>query len=111
MSYTVKKVSDFPYPAGKSLTKLFLAGNTYIFPARDSLVSDIPLCTGKSLTFFCSVIIKLIIDYTVRVGSVGTPFTKMIQVYLKSYIFLFYLRDIDKSKDTDWTGTWTVQHF
>jgi hypothetical protein len=25
--YTVKKISDFPVPAGKSLNKLFLAGN------------------------------------------------------------------------------------
>jgi hypothetical protein len=27
--YTVKKVSEFPSPAGMSLTKLFLAGNLF----------------------------------------------------------------------------------
>ncbi len=41
-TYTVKKVSDFPYPAGNNL----------IFPARESLVSNLT----KSLTFFYSVL-------------------------------------------------------
>ncbi len=38
-----------------SLTKLSLAGNDYLFPARESLVSDIPAGHGKSITFFYSV--------------------------------------------------------
>jgi hypothetical protein len=40
-----------------SLTKLSLAGNIVIklFPAKESLVGDIRLGTGKSLTFFASV--------------------------------------------------------
>ncbi len=32
--YTVKKVSDFPFPAGMPLTKLYLVENNLIIPAR-----------------------------------------------------------------------------
>ncbi len=39
--YTVKKVIDFPTPAGMSLT------NTKLFPAIECLVSDIPAWDGK----------------------------------------------------------------
>jgi hypothetical protein len=46
-----KRLAAFPYPAGMSLTKLSLAGNYQIFPgfypARESLVSDIPAKDGK----------------------------------------------------------------
>jgi hypothetical protein len=35
-----------------SLTKLSLAGNNLIIPARESLVSDIPAVTGKTIIFF-----------------------------------------------------------
>ncbi len=40
----------FSFPAGMSLTKLsklFLAGNIKIIPARESLVSDIPAGNGE----------------------------------------------------------------
>jgi hypothetical protein len=48
------ELAVFPSPAGTSLTKLSLAGNN-LFPARESLVSDIPAAgTGKPLTFFYS---------------------------------------------------------
>ncbi len=43
-------------PAGMSQTKLSLAKNNFLFPARESLVSDIPAGgDGKSLTFMYSV--------------------------------------------------------
>ncbi len=51
-TYTVKKVSVFPSPAGMSRTKLSFAGDIKLFPARESLVSDIRLGTGKLLAFF-----------------------------------------------------------
>ncbi len=44
-----KKVSNFPTPAGMSLTILSLAGNNQIIPARESLVSNIPAGDGKTL--------------------------------------------------------------
>ncbi len=44
--YTVKRFAVFPSPGGMSLTK-FLAGIIYLFPARKSLVSDIPAGNGK----------------------------------------------------------------
>jgi hypothetical protein len=34
LQYTVKKVIDFPAPAGMSLTKLSLAGNNLITPGQ-----------------------------------------------------------------------------
>jgi hypothetical protein len=46
-SDTVKKVSDFP---------VTILNITKLFPTRESLVSDILLGTGKSLTFFYSVV-------------------------------------------------------
>jgi hypothetical protein len=44
-----KRLPIFPSPAGMSLTKLSLDGNTVIkfFPTRESLVSDIPAGDGK----------------------------------------------------------------
>jgi hypothetical protein len=51
-NYTVKKrVSGFPSPAGMSFTKLFPK-----FPARESLVRDIPAWDGKIANLFYSVI-------------------------------------------------------
>jgi hypothetical protein len=52
--YTVKKVKDFPSPAGMSLTRLSLDGNTVVklFPSRESLVSDIPTGDGKIANLF-----------------------------------------------------------
>ncbi len=47
--YTVKKVCGFPV---LSLTKLSLAGNNLIIPARESLVSDVPAGDGKIKTHF-----------------------------------------------------------
>ncbi len=44
--------------AGMSLTELYLAGNNFIFPARESLISDIPAGDGKidSLFLQCATI-------------------------------------------------------
>jgi hypothetical protein len=53
--YTVKKgLAIFPSPAGMSLAKLFLTGNTVIklFPAREGLFSDIPAVDGKIANLF-----------------------------------------------------------
>jgi hypothetical protein len=48
VKYTLqKRLSIFPSPAGMSLTKLF--------PARESLVSDIPAGDGKIINLFYSV--------------------------------------------------------
>jgi hypothetical protein len=48
-----KRFAVFPSPAGMSLTKLSLWPEIIkLFPARESLVSDNRLGTGKSLTFF-----------------------------------------------------------
>jgi len=41
----------FPSPAGMPLLKLSLAGNNKLFPARDSLVDDIPAGHGKIANF------------------------------------------------------------
>ncbi len=49
----LKRLAIFPYPAGMSLTKLSLAGITK-FPARESLVSDIPAGDGKIAKLFYS---------------------------------------------------------
>ncbi len=41
--YTVKKrLAVFPSPAGKSQSKFSMAGKIKLFPARESLVGDIP---------------------------------------------------------------------
>jgi hypothetical protein len=54
LQYTVKKsFAVFSSSAGMSLTKLSLAGNN--FPARESLVSDIPVGDGKTAKLFYSV--------------------------------------------------------
>ncbi len=50
-NYTEKKrLAIFPSPAGMSTNKLSLGEN--LFPARKSLVVDIPTGVSKSLTFF-----------------------------------------------------------
>jgi hypothetical protein len=55
-NYTVKEMlAVFPSPAGMSLTKLSLAGNNVIIPARESLVSDIPAGDGQTANLFYSV--------------------------------------------------------
>jgi hypothetical protein len=51
--YTGKKrLSFFPSLAGMSLTRLSLAVNYQVLPGRESLVSVIPVGTGKTITFF-----------------------------------------------------------
>jgi hypothetical protein len=45
-----KRLAVFPSPAGVSLTKLSLAGNN-LFPARETLVSDIPAGDGENDNF------------------------------------------------------------
>jgi hypothetical protein len=47
VDYTVKKVINFPVPAGMSLTNSPLSGIIKVFLARKSLVSDIPTGDGK----------------------------------------------------------------
>jgi hypothetical protein len=50
------RLEVFLLPAGMSLTKLSLAlGIIKLFPARESLFSDIPAGSGKQLNFFYSV--------------------------------------------------------
>jgi hypothetical protein len=57
ITYTVKKVSVFPSPAGMSPTQTLPGpGIVKIFPARDSLVSDIPAGDGKIMNLFYSVL-------------------------------------------------------
>jgi hypothetical protein len=55
--------SIFPSPAGMSLTKLSLGGNslymTSLFPPRESLVSDIPAGDGNIKKLFLRCSIKL----------------------------------------------------
>ncbi len=50
-----KRLAVFPAPAGTgmSLTKLSLAGNK-LFPARESLVSDVPAGDGKTANSYSS---------------------------------------------------------
>jgi hypothetical protein len=47
-----KRLTIFPSPGRVSLTKLSLAGNNKIFPARESLVSDIPAGDWKIYNIF-----------------------------------------------------------
>jgi hypothetical protein len=54
-TYTVKKVSDFPFLAGMSRTKLSLAGDIKFFPSRESLISDIPAGDEKIANLFYTV--------------------------------------------------------
>jgi hypothetical protein len=51
LEYNVKKVIVFPSPAVMALAKLCLAGTNLVFPARESLDSDIPAGDGKNDTF------------------------------------------------------------
>ncbi len=51
---TVKKVRDFPSPAGMSLTKLSMAGINSIIPGQRGLVSDIQAGNGKNDNLFYS---------------------------------------------------------
>jgi hypothetical protein len=55
VAHCKKRFGIFPSTDGMSLTKLPLAGNNLIFPARESLVSDIPAGNGKIDNFFGSV--------------------------------------------------------
>jgi hypothetical protein len=48
----LKKVIDIPVPSWDVTSKLSLAGNIKLFPARESLVSTFRLRTGKLLSFF-----------------------------------------------------------
>ncbi len=54
-----KRLAIFPSPAGMSLTKLSMVGNnrpgSKLFPAIESLVSDIPAGDGKIANLFYSV--------------------------------------------------------
>ncbi len=58
VAYTVKKrLAIFPSPVGMSLTKLSLARNIKLFPARESLISHIPAGGRENrLPFFYSVL-------------------------------------------------------
>ncbi len=58
-SYTVKRVSDFPVPSWMSLTKLPLPGLIKLFPARESLICDIPAGDGKITNLFFRVYVQL----------------------------------------------------
>ncbi len=49
----------FPSPAWMSLTKLSLDGKIHLFPARESLLSDIPARDGKFGNLFYSVATKI----------------------------------------------------
>ena len=53
LQYTVKKVKNFPSPAGMSLTKRSLAGNNEIIPGIWRVwFSDIPAGDGKIINLF-----------------------------------------------------------
>ncbi len=56
VSYTVKKVREFPVPSRDVTTKLSLGGNNDViielFLPRGSLVSDIPAGDGKLMNLF-----------------------------------------------------------
>jgi hypothetical protein len=58
-TYTVKRFTSFPSPAGMSQTKLPLGRNisvmTSLFPPRESLVVTSRLGAGNSRTFFYGV--------------------------------------------------------
>ncbi len=56
-----KRLAIFPSPAGMSLTKLSLAGNIKLFPARESLVSDIPAGGRENRLPFFTVYYSIII--------------------------------------------------
>jgi hypothetical protein len=55
-----KMLVIFPSPAGMSLTKLSLAKNIHILPARESLVSDIPAGDGKIVNLFLQCELRLV---------------------------------------------------
>ncbi len=50
-----KRLAIFQSPVGMSITKLSLAGNTKVFPARESLVSDLPAGYAKTVNLFFTV--------------------------------------------------------
>ncbi len=50
--HCIKGLAVFPSPAGMSLTKLSLMGNNLLFPAKESLISDIPAGDGKTANLF-----------------------------------------------------------
>jgi hypothetical protein len=52
LSYTVKKVINFPSLVGISPTKLSVGGIIKFFPSRESLVSDIPAGDRKIANLF-----------------------------------------------------------
>ncbi len=55
MPHCKKRLPIFLSPSGMSLNKLSLAGKNVIFPARKSLVSDIPAGGGKFAILFFTV--------------------------------------------------------
>jgi len=62
-----KNVSDFPVPAGMSLTKLPnspWSGKIYLFPARESLVSDIAARDGKTVNLFLQYVSYCVLGHT-----------------------------------------------
>jgi hypothetical protein len=74
--YTVKKgLAVFRSPAGMSLTKLFLGGNNLIFPARESLVSDIQAGDGKIANLFLQCRPELTIEPHLMSTPESTPIT------------------------------------
>jgi hypothetical protein len=57
--HCIKRLASFPSPAGLSLTKLSWPGIIKLFPAKESLVSDIPAWDGKNDNLFYSVISRI----------------------------------------------------
>jgi hypothetical protein len=56
--YTVKKASGFPVPS-RDVTQRIIQ----LFPARESLVSDIPAEDGKTANLFYSVLVPLSMNF------------------------------------------------
>jgi hypothetical protein len=56
------KVRDFPVPSRDVTTKLSLAGNNFIIPRQGEVVGTSRMGTGKSLTFFFSVLYLVVLS-------------------------------------------------
>jgi hypothetical protein len=58
------------FPAGMSLTKLSLAGINKLFPARESLVRDIPAGDREIANLFYSVVTSVVCPWGEHVYSI-----------------------------------------
>ncbi len=82
-----KRLLIFPFLAGMSLTKLSLGGNNDViyklFPARKSLVSDIPAWDGKTANLFlqCESVLLFQYEYCILVKN----YEKMVKTGLTKY--------------------------